>query len=178
MDDTYKGLTLNDDGTIDVDLEGPGIVHLPRPKIGQFLVLVEAMEQADAAFKALNDELPDEDIKDAAAQMAIVELGVPKGSAAVKKERENLLTQRTMQYVAQLQTNRLLMSAKSPFPRVWQRILKELGLTEVKFEDLPSWMFAPMSLSSLQAHWTTVPLRLGPTTNRADDTNGQTTNEP
>jgi hypothetical protein len=178
MDDAYKGLTLNDDGTIDVDLEGAGVVHLPRPKIGQFLVLVEAMEQADAQFKALNDEIPDEDLSDAAAQMALVELGVPKGSAAIKKERENALTQRTMQYVAQLQANRLLMSAKSPFPRVWLRILKELGGSEVEFEDLPSWTFAPLSLSSLQAHWTTVPLLHGPTTNRADDANGQTTSGP
>jgi len=178
MDDTYKGLTLNDDGTIDVDLEGEGVVHLPRPKIGQFLVMVEAMEQADAVFKALNEELPDEDLSDAAAQMALVELGVPKGSAAIKKERENALTQRTMQYVAQLQANRLLMSAKNPFPRVWMRVLKELGLTEVEFENLPSWMFSPVSLSSLQAHWTTVPLLHGPTSNRADDANGQTTNAP
>lgn len=178
MDDIYRGLTLNDDGTIDVDLEGPGFVHLPRPKIGQFLVLVEAMEQADAQFKALNEEIPDEDLSDAAAQMALAELGVPKGSAAIKKERENLLTQRTMQYVTQLQANRLLMSAKNPFPRVWLRILGELGGSNVAFEDLPSWTFSPMSLSSLQAHWTTVPLRHGPTTNRADDANGQTTNAP
>lgn len=178
MDDAYKGLTLNDDGTIDVDLEGAGVVHLPRPKIGMFLVIVEAMEQADAQFKALNDEIPDEDLSDAAAQMAIVELGVPSGSVNVKKERQAAVTQRTMQYVAQLWANRLLMSAKNPFPRVWQRILKELGLKEVEFEDLPSWMFSPVSLSSLQAHWTTVPLLHGPTSNRADDLNGQTTNEP
>lgn len=178
MDDIYKGLTLNDDGTIDVDLEDAVVVHLPRPKIGVFLRLVEAMEQADAQFKELNEEMPDEDISDAAAQMAIVELGVPSGSAKIKAERQAAVTQRTMQYVAQLWANKLLMSAKNPFPRVWQRVLKELGLTEVEFEDLPSWMFSPMSLSSLQAHWTTVPLLHGPTTNRADDANGQTTNTP
>jgi len=157
-------MTLNDDGTVDIALDDDTAVHLPRPKIRQFRDLSEVMERADAEFRELSRGDWPEDLKDQAAALALGDLGSPTGSAAQRAKHKSDMTERTVGYGEQLFLNRLLQGPGNPYPKVWVQVLKVLGGMERVEDDLPAWMSNYLSLASLQQHWISVPLRLGPTT--------------
>lgn len=157
-------LTLNDDGTIEVWLDEKLLV--PRPKIGQFRTICEAMERADAEWRKLVEveEWP-EDIVNLGSQLAVNDLG--PGTAKGK------LGERAMQYSMSLYQQRMMTSADNPFPVVWRAILKVLLDKDVSIDDMPAWMLSPVPLAAIRDHWMAVPLHLGPTTQ--PESNGQST---
>lgn len=167
-------MTLNDDGTVDVVLDADTAVHLPRPKIRQYRDLSEAMELADATWRELIKADWPEIVLEQATALALADLGEPSGSAAARAKHNSDLRARTISYGEQINTQRLIQSAASPYAKVWVRVLSELGGLNRAEDDLPAWMTNYMSLAALSGHWIAVPLRLGPTTGQTAD-DSQTT---
>lgn len=140
---TPDGLTFNDDGTIDLAINGD-VIHLRVPKFGEFRVIKKMTFDAQTRMKEFSEELdlPDVQVVD------IGQLAMPAAAAGVGSEELESLVDKSLELVHEIVMKVVEMLGDSKLPE--------------DVDDWPTWLvIGQNTLTSMMIHWRTVPLGRG-----------------